>query len=189
MTNREKAEAAWGTPLPDWIEKLATACDGKGLRKTAADLSVSPAIVSLAIRRGRAKLDFIRSRVEHLLGISIIPCPVLGLISRKECRDNQQKPFSSINPIEVQLFRSCRGSCLYSELKRRNAMISENLEKCLDVLDKLTKRGNDDIRELAPFIVNEMRREVLRVRELEEDVYRSAHVVFEVRGGLHAEAR
>lgn len=109
MTNREKAEAAWGTPLPDWIEKLATACDGKGLRKTAADLSVSPAIVSLAIRRGRAKLDFIRSRVEHLLGISIIPCPVLGLISRKECRDNQQKPFSSINPIEVQLFRSCRG--------------------------------------------------------------------------------
>ena len=68
-------------------------------------------------------------------------------------------------------------------------MISENLEKCLDVLDKLTKRGNDDIRELAPFIVNEMRREVLRVRELEEDVYRCAHVVFEARGGLHAEAR
>ena len=68
-------------------------------------------------------------------------------------------------------------------------MISENLEKCLDVLDKLTKRGNDDIRELAPFIVNEMRREVLRVRELEEDVYRSAHVAFEIRGGLHAEAR
>ena len=68
-------------------------------------------------------------------------------------------------------------------------MISENLEKCLDVLDKLTKRGNDDIRELAPFIVNEMRREVLRVRELEEDVYRSANVVFEIRGGLHAEAR
>ena len=78
MTNREKAEAAWGVPLPDWIEKLATACDGKGLRKTAADLSVSPAIVSLAIRRGRAKLDFIRSRVEHLLGISIIPCPGLS---------------------------------------------------------------------------------------------------------------
>lgn len=68
-------------------------------------------------------------------------------------------------------------------------MISENLEKCLDVFDKLTKRGNDDIRELAPFIVNEMRREVLRVRELEEDVYRVNHVVFEVRGGLHAEAR
>ncbi len=68
-------------------------------------------------------------------------------------------------------------------------MISENLERCLDVLDKLTKRGNDDIRELAPFIVNEMRREVLRVRELEEDVYRATHIVFEVRGGLHAEAR
>ncbi|WP_300832052.1 hypothetical protein [uncultured Bilophila sp.] len=117
MTNREKAEAAWGVPLPDWIEKLATACDGKGLRKTA-DLSVSPAIVSLAIRRNRAKLDFIERRVKDILGLSIIPCPVLGLISRKDCRDNQQKPFSSINPIEVQLFRSCRGTCLYSEIAK-----------------------------------------------------------------------
>ena len=33
MTNREKAEAAWGVPLPDWIEKLATACDGKGTQE------------------------------------------------------------------------------------------------------------------------------------------------------------
>ena len=118
MTIREKAEAAWGVPLPDWIEKLATACDGKGLRKTAADLDVSPAIVSLAIRRSRAKLDFIERRVKDILGISIIPCPVLGLISRKDCRDNQQKPFSSINPIAVQLFRSCRGACLYSEIAK-----------------------------------------------------------------------
>ena len=69
MTNREKAEAAWGVPLPDWIEKLATACDGKGLRKTAADLSVSPAIASLAIRRNRAKLDFIERRVKDILGL------------------------------------------------------------------------------------------------------------------------
>ncbi len=121
MTNREKAEAAWGATLPDWIEKLATACDGKGLRKTAADLSVSPAIVSLAIRnRHHASLDYIQNRVEHILGISIIPCPVLGLISRKDCQSNQQKPFSSINPVEVQLFRSCRGTCLYNELKKED---------------------------------------------------------------------
>lgn len=30
MTNREKAEAAWGVPLPDWIEKLATALRRQG---------------------------------------------------------------------------------------------------------------------------------------------------------------
>ena len=65
-------------------------------------------------------------------------------------------------------------------------MISQNLERCHDVLDKLTKRDNDDIRELTPFIVGEMRREVERVRELEEDVCRATHVVFEVGGGLHA---
>ena len=79
MTNREKAEAAWGVPLPDWIEKLATACDGKGLRKTAADLSVSPAIVSLAIRRGRAKLDFIGAASSTFSGFPSSPAPCSGL--------------------------------------------------------------------------------------------------------------
>lgn len=119
MTNHEKAVAAWGDPPPDWVEKLAVACDGKGLRKTAADLCVSPAIVSLAINnRHHAPLKYIQGRTERILGTSIIPCPVLGLIGRNECRDNQQKPFLSINPIEVQLFRSCRGSCLYSEISK-----------------------------------------------------------------------
>ena len=50
MTNREKAEAAWGSPLPGWVEKLAAACDATSVRKVAADMEVSPAIVSLAIR-------------------------------------------------------------------------------------------------------------------------------------------
>lgn len=51
MTNREKAEAAWGVPAPGLDREAGHGRDGKGLRKTAADLDVSPAIVSLAIRR------------------------------------------------------------------------------------------------------------------------------------------
>ena len=98
MTNREKAEAAWGVPLPDWIEKLATACDGKGLRKTAADLSVSPAIVSLAIRRGRAKLDFIRDRVEHLLGFPSSPAPCSGSSAGRSAGTTSKSRFHPSTP-------------------------------------------------------------------------------------------
>ena len=119
MTNREKAEAAWGRPLPDWLEKLAAACDDTSVRKAAADMDVSPAIVSLALRnKYHAPLDFIEHKVKTLLGLSVLPCPVLGMISREDCKANQRKPFSPINPIAVQLFRACRGSCVYSEKKK-----------------------------------------------------------------------
>ena len=121
MTNHEKAEAAWGSSLPGWVEKLAAACDATSVRKVAADMEVSPAIVSLTIRnKHHAPLDFIENKVKSLLDLSILPCPILGMISRKDCKDNQQKPFSSINPIAVQLFRACRGGCKYSEIKKEN---------------------------------------------------------------------
>jgi hypothetical protein len=50
-SNVDKALAAWGSPLPDWIKELAEACDASSLRKTATKLGVSAASLSLAIRR------------------------------------------------------------------------------------------------------------------------------------------
>ena len=109
MTNREKAEAAWGTPLPEWVERLAAACDAKPLRHVAEDMGVSPAIISLAIRnKHHAPLTFIEGKV------------------------NQKKPFSTINPLEVQLFRACRNGCKYSEVKqeqRRKKEKSHDIRK------------------------------------------------------------
>lgn len=119
MTNCEKAEAAWGTPLPEWVERLAAACDAKPLRHVAEDMGVSPAIISLAIRNcHHAPLTFIEGKVKDLLNLAIVPCPVLGMITRHDCRRNQKKPFSTINPLEVQLFRACRNGCKYSEIKQ-----------------------------------------------------------------------
>lgn len=121
MNCTEKARAAWGMPLPQWIELLATACDGRSLRKVASDLNVSPAIVSLALRnRHHAPLDFIRHRVESILGGAIIPCPVLGPIARADCEAHQKLPYMSINPLYVQLFRAYHGECLYSHIAKED---------------------------------------------------------------------
>lgn len=118
MTARDRAVAAWGATLPDWLDALVTACDARSLRKVAESLQVSPALVSLAIRnRHHARLDYIRSRVEAMLSVSIITCPVLGVIGVADCKHHQQQPFVSINPLAVRLYRACHGGCLYATIK------------------------------------------------------------------------
>jgi len=114
-----KAIAAWGSPLPDWIKALAEACDDTSLRKTAARMDVSPAMVSLAINRKRLYLSFIKVRVEKRLMITMVVCPILGVMGRNECLQEQARPFSSANPLRVQLFKACRNGCpYYKECKK-----------------------------------------------------------------------
>ena len=113
LTMMDKARAAWGEPLPDWIKALAEACDESGLRRTAAKLTASPAIVSLAIHNKREKLDFIKPKVETYLMMTLVGCPILGIIGREKCLREQARPFSTVNPMKVQLFKACRNGCPY----------------------------------------------------------------------------
>ena len=118
LSAMEKANAAWGTAMPDWVKALAEACDEQGLRKVAAKLNVSPAIVSLAINRKRTDLSFVRYPVEKVLMITMVACPVLGVLGRNECLQEQMKPFSGVNPLTVQLYQACRGGCKYYTHKK-----------------------------------------------------------------------
>lgn len=114
-----KAIAAWGGVLPDWVKALAEACDETSLRKIAAKLNASPAIVSLAIGNKREKLDFIKAKVEAVLMITIVACPVLGVLGRDECLREQAQPFSAANPLRVQLYRACRNGCPHYKEKKQ----------------------------------------------------------------------
>ena len=119
-TNADKAREAWGT-VPDWIERLAEACDAAGLNQTAMKIGLSPALVSLVIRRRHhATYAFAEARVRGMLMTPIIPCPVLGLISTTQCREEQQKPFTSINPLAVAVYRACRGGCRHWAAKEHD---------------------------------------------------------------------
>lgn len=112
-----KATVAWGDAMPDWVRALAEACDETTLRKVAANLGVSPAIISLAVNKERKNLDFIREKVEADLMVTIVACPVLGEIGRNECLREQGKPYSSANPLRVQLYRACRNGCPHHKEK------------------------------------------------------------------------
>lgn len=120
-SNADKAAAAWGADLPGWVQRLAAACDAGGLNKTAAKIQLSPALVSLVIRRKHhAGYAYAEARVRSILMTPIISCPVLGLISAAQCRDQQAKPFTSVNPLAVAVYRACRGGCRYWAAKEQN---------------------------------------------------------------------
>jgi hypothetical protein len=110
-TIAEKARAAWGRRPPDWIRVLVESCEEHSLRGTAEKLNLSPASVSLAVNRKRENLDFIKAKVETVLMVTIVTCPVMGVMGKADCEREQAKPFSSANPLRVQLYRACRNGC------------------------------------------------------------------------------
>ena len=112
-TNTDKARAAWGETLPGWVQELACACDESGLRIMAKRLDVSPATISLAINKQRGnKFDFVRVRVDAVLQTGMVVCPVRGLRTRQECREEQARPFVTTNKFRVQQAAACAG-CKY----------------------------------------------------------------------------
>lgn len=112
----DKARAAWGEPLPAWIAALARAADGKSVRGTAAVLGVSPALVSLALRnRYPRPLDMLRAKVEAVMSYEIIPCPIMGMITRADCLHWQNLPYVGSNALRVAVYRACRAGCIQYE--------------------------------------------------------------------------
>lgn len=105
------ADQAWQGRLPDWVLALVNECERTSLRKTAALLGLSPAMVSLAINNKRENLEFIKHKAEQKLMATIAACPVLGVIGINECLQEQAQPFSEANPVRIQLYRACRNDC------------------------------------------------------------------------------
>ena len=120
-----RAKAAWGGAIPDWILRLAQACDARSIRQVAASIKVSPALVSRVINaRYHASLDFLAGRVRAMLMAEIVACPALGLISAAQCQEEQAKPFVSASPLSVSVYRACRNGCRYynpQKQERKNA--------------------------------------------------------------------
>ena len=100
-----------------WLLALKVACSRHGLRGTARELGVSPALVSLTVNGRRKNTDFLKSRVESRLMGGERRCPVLGVIESNVCLREQAKPLVTCNPVSVRLFRACRNGCKYYETK------------------------------------------------------------------------
>lgn len=109
----ERAKAAWGGSLPDWLCALAEEATRTTAKAAAARVGYSGAVISTVFSNTyRAPLDPIEAAVRAALMRDVIRCPGLDAdITGDECVANQKLKFSSANPRAVRLYYACRGGC------------------------------------------------------------------------------
>lgn len=112
----EAVEAAWGTPVPDWVLVLAQACKRTSQNKVAAELGRSGAVISNVLRnKYAADTTRIEERVRGVFLNGCVMCPALGHLPTQECQDWRDKAatFAPGNPTRTRMFRACRACQIY----------------------------------------------------------------------------
>lgn len=102
----DKAQAAWGKPLPDWIAALAAECDrtsqstaGKRLPRPGGGGYSAATINCVLGRTYGADLGVIEQAVRAALMSATVVCPVIGEMSTVVCLRHQQAEWSPRNAL------------------------------------------------------------------------------------------
>lgn len=104
------ARAAWGEPLPDWVETLAIACGQSSQAQVAKQLGRSGAVISQVLRRTYpASTAGIEDRIRGVFLAVAVECPALGAVPTNECQDWREKArvFAMGNPLRARMYRAC----------------------------------------------------------------------------------
>lgn len=113
----EKATAAWGVDMPDWVLVLAETCQKLNQSTVAKRLDYSPAVVSSVLSNSyRGDVARVESMVRGALMAETVDCPVLGGIQRNICLDWQSKAYAATSSHRVTMFRACRDNCPHSRI-------------------------------------------------------------------------
>jgi hypothetical protein len=110
MSPLENARAAWGDPLPDWIEALAVECGLTSQARVAAALGRSGAMVSQVLRKKYlGNLAAVEERFRGVFLDSRLNCPALGDIPSNICQDWREKSrdFTPTNSQRALMYRAC----------------------------------------------------------------------------------
>jgi hypothetical protein len=102
-------DQAWGAAAPQWVKKLAEACDRDSQSAVARKISRSPSLVNMVLKNTyQGSLQSVQGRFEAAYKESDIQCPILGCISGSTCLNTQGEPYNPGNHVAVRLFLSCR---------------------------------------------------------------------------------
>jgi len=110
----DRAKKAWGADIPDWVEALAIAADKA---PSQAELNKQLKFKSASVISGvlgrtyPGKTDKIEQTVRGALMNETVRCPMLGVLAKDVCVQNQKKKFTSANPRAAQLWTACRSRC------------------------------------------------------------------------------
>lgn len=113
----EKVTAAWGAPLPDWVDALAQFADAHGLNATGKAIGYSGSLVSQVLNnKYGGDVGLVEEKVQGALLGRTVECPRLGEMIRSVCLQWQKKPLAHTSSLRVEMFHACRGGCLHSRL-------------------------------------------------------------------------
>lgn len=105
----EKAEAAYGDGLPDWVAELAKLADREGLGGAEKRISYSRSAISTVINgKYTGHVGRVEQMVRGALMAATVDCPVLGELARNRCLEWQSKPYAATSSHRVQMFVACQ---------------------------------------------------------------------------------
>lgn len=109
-TPQDRARAAWGDEIPDWVLQLAEECGLTSQSKVAARMNRSSSVISQVL--GRSYMGNYKAIEEVFHGVFnglIVECPAIGEIPANVCRDWRLKSqsFASTNNRRVLMYRAC----------------------------------------------------------------------------------
>ena len=117
----ERARAAWGDALPDWVAELAAACDASSQNRVARSIGYSASVISQVLARSyRGSLATVEQKVRGALMQETIECPVMGEISKARCIDNQRLAARGViatSSMRSRLYHACR-RCPHARINR-----------------------------------------------------------------------
>lgn len=113
----DKALAAWGPEMPDWVRELAEQCDKASQAKVAKLLDNSGTVISRVLANSYpGNVNKIAEKVRGHFLAEEVACPVLGSIPRQNCIAEQETPLSFTNPLRPRVYNACRNGCAHSRV-------------------------------------------------------------------------
>lgn len=93
----------------DWLNLLKQAVTDAGSQAAVGrELGYSPAVINQALQgKYPGDLEKLAEKVVEVYGNERVVCPILGSITLAACANNQKKPFSTANPLVVDLWATC----------------------------------------------------------------------------------
>lgn len=113
----DKARAAWGDDMPDWVLVLAEACQKSNQAAVAKQLEYSGALVSFVLSKTyTGDIGRVEQMVRGVLMAETVPCPAIGDLPRHQCLEWQAKPYAVTSSHRVMMYRACRNKCPFSRI-------------------------------------------------------------------------
>jgi len=118
MSAVDRAIAAWGESLPDWLEALARACDRQSQNTVAKKIGYSGALVSQVLNaKYGGGLTAVEQAVRGAFMSATVDCPIVGELAADVCNSHQRSPWAPHNPTRIAFFKGCRNGCPHSRVE------------------------------------------------------------------------